>query len=33
MYSLMCTKQLKLTLVSKGKWHNAFRNKDHVKDI
>jgi hypothetical protein len=33
MYSIMCTKQLKLTLVSKGKWHNASRNKDCVKDI
>jgi hypothetical protein len=33
MYSLMCTKQLKLTLVSKGKLHNAFKNKDRVKDI
>jgi hypothetical protein len=33
MYSLMCIKQLKLALVSKGKWHNAFRNKDHIKDI
>jgi hypothetical protein len=32
MYSLMCTKQLKLTLVLKGKWHNAFRNKRHVKN-
>jgi hypothetical protein len=31
MYSLMCTKQIKLTLVSKGKWHDAFRNKDRVK--
>jgi hypothetical protein len=33
MYNLMCTKNLKLTLLSKGKWHNAFRNEDHVEGI
>ncbi len=27
----MYTKKLKLTLVSKGKWHNVFRNKRRIK--